>query len=326
LISNSLNELKVKDKAVEFYDQRYLTGYMEEWDGLKKAKVKEVISLLELPKTGKALDFGCGNGVFTDIIKQVLPNWDVYGVEISPVAVKNATEKFPTCTFFGLDDVQSHLGSFDFLFSHHVIEHVQDIRETFDIVNGYLKEKSSQLHILPCGNENSFEYNICVLKKNGIEYENGKRFFFEEPGHLRRLNTEEFCTLEKGIGFLLKKEFYSNQYHGAIDWITKSSPRFVKTLTNDIYAIDETAGKSLKELRKKLLPLTYFQFAYSKYWAIKSKWHKKLIDYIKMGILFVPAMICKRTYDKLTNNSKQEWINRKTERNGSEMFLYFERV
>ena len=60
-----------KETAVEFYDKRYEEGYMEEWDDNKKQKVREVISSLNLPVKGKALDFGCGNGVFTNIIKQM---------------------------------------------------------------------------------------------------------------------------------------------------------------------------------------------------------------------------------------------------------------
>ncbi|MEI2710675.1 MAG: hypothetical protein V9E96_16940 [Chitinophagaceae bacterium] len=59
------------------------------------------------------------------------------------------------------------------------------------------------------------------------------RFFFEEPGHLRRLTTNQFIEHEQKIGFSLIKDFYSNQYDGAINWITKSSPRFVKKLTDN---------------------------------------------------------------------------------------------
>ncbi len=108
---------------------------------------------------------------------------------------------------------------------------MQNLSETFATFNTYLKPNASQLHILRCGNRGSLEYRICDLKSNGIE--KGNRFFFEEPGHLRRLTTDEFTNCERQIGFTLKKEFYSNQFDGAINWITKSSPRFVKKLTDD---------------------------------------------------------------------------------------------
>src|SRR5206468_2239021 len=109
------------------------------------------------------------------------------------------------------------------------------------------------------------------------------RFFFEEPGHLRRLNTLEFERQENRIGFKLAKQYYANQEYGAINWITKSSPRFVKKLTSTDNAVNDEAKNKLKTLRNQLLPLTYMQFPYSKYWSIKSKWHKKLSDYIKLS-------------------------------------------
>lgn len=321
----SKQDLHDTKTAIDFYDKRYQDGYMEEWDDIKKNKVKEVIGLLNLPPKGKALDFGCGNGVFTNIIKQALPAWEVYGVEISPTAVQNAKLKFGHCHFFGIEEAKDYNGFFDFLFSHHVIEHVQDLGETFDIINSYLKPQSGQLHILPCGNAGSYEQQICLLHKDGIEAGKESRFFFEEPGHLRRLTTAEFSACEERIGFSLQHEFYSNQYYGAINWITKSSPRFVKRLTNASTALDEGAKAELDRLKSKLLPLTYLQFPYSKYWAVKSKWHKSATDYIKIALYFLPAMVSKLVYDKYDRLSADEWQKHKTEPNGSEMFLFFKR-
>ena len=53
-----MTDLHNKDVAIEFYEDRYEKGYMEEWDDLKKKKVKEVLLDLNLPPKGKALDFG----------------------------------------------------------------------------------------------------------------------------------------------------------------------------------------------------------------------------------------------------------------------------
>jgi SAM-dependent methyltransferase len=320
-----MKDLYDKNVAIEFYDNRYEQGYMEEWDELKKNKVKETLTLLNLPQKGKALDFGCGNGVFTRLIKDILPGWEVYGVEISKIAVNNAQKKNPDCIFFEAGEAGSYKTQFDFLFSHHVIEHVQDLNETFELINSYLKPVSSQLHILPCGNPGSYEYNICLLKKNGIEKEKANRFFFEEPGHLRRLTTVEFCQYEEKINFKLQKEFYSNQHFGAIDWITKSSPRFVKKLTNADNAIDTAAAEKLKKLKKKLIPLTYLQFPFSKYSNIKTKWEKGIIDYIMLLILYFPSLISKYFFYTWQKRSLSEWNQRKTEQSGSEMFLYFTR-
>lgn len=321
-MSSDLHDINT---ATEFYDNRYEDGYMEEWDELKKEKVRETIRSLNLPESGSALDFGCGNGVFTKIINEVLPKWEVYGVEISRVAVQNAQRKNPDCKFFEATASSGYLNKFDFLFSHHVIEHVQNLEETFTTINDYLKSVSFQLHILPCGNAGSYEYEICKLKTRGIDPNSENRFFFEEPGHLRRLNTEDFKIQESKIGFQLSAAWYSNQKYGAINWITKSSPRFVKRLTNTADAIDKKSIQLLSSMCRKLLPLTYLQFPYSKYWLIKNQWRKKFLDYIKLAILFIPAMIAKPFYFYLQNKAKEEWSTRKTEMNGSEMYLFFKR-
>ncbi len=298
---------------------------MEEWDQSKKTKVEEIIRSLNLPETGKALDFGCGNGVFTIIIKKCLPQWNVYGVEISPVAVQNAKSKFTNCNFFTSDEANNYEHYFDFIFSHHVLEHVQNMSETIKEMDGYLKPKSYQLHILPCGNEGSYEYNICRLNKNGIEKDKDNRFFFEEPGHLRRLTSLDLIQLMQKVNFSVSKQFFANQHYGAINWISKSSPRFVKKLTNISDALNSDAEKKLFELRKELLKLTYLQFPYSKYWMIKSKWSKKSSDYLKLSFLYIPALLSKRVYEKYDKLASEEWNKRKTEENGSEMYLNFQR-
>lgn len=320
-----MKDLHEMENSVEFYDSRYEEGYMEEWDDSKKNKVREILKSLSLPRQGKALDFGCGNGVFTNLIKLCLPEWEVYGVEISKTAVANAKRKYPNCVFFNADDSHHFTHQFDFIFSHHVIEHVADLKETFATINNYLKPTAYQLHILPCGNEGSLEYQICKLKKNGIEKDKENRFFFEEPGHLRRLTSREFEEFEHSIGFTLAKEYYANQYHGAVNWITKSSPRFVKKLTSQQDAIDDHAKEELNRLRKMLLPLTYYQFPYSKYWSIKSKWYKSAVDRIKLLFLAVPSIFSKKVFHKLDSQSDDEWSKKKTEKNGSEMYLFFKR-
>ncbi|KJR40670.1 Methyltransferase type 12 domain protein [Candidatus Magnetoovum chiemensis] len=39
---------------------------------------------------GNGLDFGCGNGVFTKVLKTALPGWNIYGCDLSDVAIENA--------------------------------------------------------------------------------------------------------------------------------------------------------------------------------------------------------------------------------------------
>lgn len=43
-------------QSVEFYENRYEQGYMDEWPIEKKRKIFEVIQDLQLPAKGEALD------------------------------------------------------------------------------------------------------------------------------------------------------------------------------------------------------------------------------------------------------------------------------
>ena len=142
-----------KKYSIEFYKERYEKGYIDEWPIEKKRKIFEVIQELQLPAIGEALDFGCGNGVLTEIIRQALPSWAIYGTDIIKKAVKNAKIRYPNCTFFETNSSIHTQKKFDFVFTHHVFEHVYDLSKVFNQMNKYLKSNSSMLHFLPCGNE-----------------------------------------------------------------------------------------------------------------------------------------------------------------------------
>jgi SAM-dependent methyltransferase len=309
-----------------FYDKRYREGYMESWDTGKIRKVRELLHMLALPAAGKALDFGSGNGVFTRVIKDTLPGWEVSGCEISPTALRNAAEKNPDCSFFGFEEAEKHHGSFDLIFSHHVIEHVDDLPGAFRQLDAFSSPSATHLHILPCGNAGSYEYDLTQMMRNGIEHDREDRFYFEEPGHLRRLREETFTRHLSAYGFKLAARLFSNQYWGAVNWITKSSPRFVKKLTDTRQAVDAAAAGRLAKARRLLLPLTWLQFPKLKYDAAKNRWHKGVKDHLQVSVLFIPALISSPLWHWLERKSDREWDEKKMEPNGSEMFLVYKRA
>ena len=90
-----------KPASIEFYENRYARGYMEEWPAEKKRRIAEMIRSLGLPGTGEALDFGCGNGVLTDVLRESLPTgWRTCGSDLSAKAIENARKWYPGCRFF----------------------------------------------------------------------------------------------------------------------------------------------------------------------------------------------------------------------------------
>ena len=244
-----------KQSSVVFYDERYANGWMDEWPIEKKRRLAELLQGFGLPAQGEALDFGCGNGVFTDVIREALPGWKVYGMDISANAIANARERYPKCTFFVASDPELAGRRFDFVHTHHVLEHVYNLAQVLDDVNSRLKDRVNVLHILPCGNAGSLEDQICRLRTDGINPQAENRCFFEDHGHLRRMTTAQMIQLCQAYDLHLVQQHYSNQYHGAVDWITMSRPGFVQMLTGTETAVDDAARAKLRALRRKLLLL-----------------------------------------------------------------------
>jgi len=297
---------------------------MEEWPIEKKQRVLEVIKSLNLPETGDALDFGCGNGEFTGVLKQALPKWNVYGVDISSIAVNNAKKRHPDCSFFLPSDILLMNKNFDFLFSHHVLEHVDNIDKAWGEIDRYLKKQASSLHILPCGNQESFEYNLCMLKKDGIERDSGDRFFFEDISHLRRLNTDQMNCYAVKYGFNLDVDYYSNQFYGAIKWITQESLSFILGMTNTKKATDLFSAFKLICLRIILLIIKFMRFPANTI-DYKRKSMKSYRYYFLFSMLLIFYPFSKFTNSCLQYMSNSEWKSERSKKNGSEMYLYYKR-
>lgn len=316
--------LKNSEQSKLFYDDRYSKGYMDDWDLRKKQRVFEMFRELGLPDTGCALDFGCGNGVWTDIIKKALPSWKVFGTDISSKAISNSKRRYPHLHFFELANERDFDGKFDFLFSHHVFEHVFDINEAFDTINRLVKKSASMLNILPCGNPGSLEHRIASLAKNGIDQRSG-RFFFEDTGHLRRFDTEQMNLVANTYGFHLRKAYYGYHYWETIDGTVTSNPKFTLEITNLKMAKDEESRTELKRLRNMLLPISILRFPAAvfegrKPWRQKDS--KRLLKLI-LGILY-PFSFPLNFYVK--SRAEQEWNLCKNEKNGSEMYLFYKRT
>lgn len=100
------SDLRDADVAREFYDKRYSTDYMYGWEVRKKRWTLEILRSLDLPKVGKALDFGCGNGIFAELLTRALPGWAIFGTDISPVAIEKAQKRVKNCCFLSLSGLE----------------------------------------------------------------------------------------------------------------------------------------------------------------------------------------------------------------------------
>jgi SAM-dependent methyltransferase len=298
---------------------------MDGWPEHKKNRIFEVIKSLNLPETGDALDFGCGNGEFSGVLRCALPKWNIYGTDISAVAIKNARERHPGCSFFLSSDKGLENKRFDFLFSHHVLEHVENINKAWSEMNHYLKEKSSIFHVLPCGNQGSFEHYVCMLRKDGVDRGQENRFAFEDQSHLRRLTTKQMNDFAVQYNFVLIVDYYSNQFYGAINWITRERVSFVLGLTSLKQAKDIVSVVKLICLRGVLLLIKLMRFPAHLIDYKKDKM-RKLRYYSLFLIFFIFYPLSKLINSCLDYMSDTEWRNKKCEDSGSEMFLYYKRM
>ena len=241
--------------ATDFYDDRYRHGYMEEWAEAKRERVFKLIAELSLPETGKALDFGCGAGVFTEVLRAALPKWEIHGTDISTEAMSIAASKLPDVRFHRLADYPMLTGKFDMVFSHHVLEHVSNLSDSAKIIGSLLKPKASMVHIMPCGDPGSLEHTVCTMRRNGIQQELESRFFFEEDGHLRRLTTNQLVNLWADQGFNLEYAAYANQYYGAIKSVTDFSLQFALDFANPRFATQQCYTGKLRRLQFLLITI-----------------------------------------------------------------------
>jgi trans-aconitate methyltransferase len=313
------------EEIAGFYNDWYASGYMDEWPADKKKRIFEIIRTLNFPETGDALDYGCGNGVFTGVLKQALPKWNVYGFDISSIAIDNARKRYSDCSFFSPSDMHLANKKFDLLFSHHVLEHVDDITGTWHEIDRYLNIQASTLHVLPCGNGGSFEHKVCMLKEDGINKDMGNKFYFEDTSHLRRLNTDQMNRFAVKYGFNLDVDYYSNQFYGAINWITQAGFSFILEMTSPKKAKDKIAKFKLICLRIFLLLIKFMRFPANTIDYKRDKM-RGCKYYFLFSILLIFYPFSKLTNIFLEHMSNSEWNNKRSKKNGSEMYLYYKRT
>ena len=77
------------DRRINYGGYRYMEG---RWVKVAKA----MIDHYELPDRPKILDIGCGKGYLLYDFSKVLPNSEIYGIDISEYAIRNSKEEIKT--------------------------------------------------------------------------------------------------------------------------------------------------------------------------------------------------------------------------------------
>ena len=322
-MSANLYEIK---ESKEFYENNYNEGYMDKWPKTKQKRVLELVRSLPLPKHGIILDYGCGNGIFTDVLKQALPNFEVYGCDISENAIKNATKRFPDCHFFVLEQENPKNIKADFIFSHHVLEHVYNMKQSLAEMNGYMKDNAFALHILPCRNRESFTHKICTLRTDGINQEMENRYYFEYVGHVRRLSPEELNKLMAAHNFVAEQQLYGNHFWGLMKWVSQYSPRYILLFTDTKKCINFKAKVNMLLLRVLLFFLMFLQLPVLVRNYIEMFTKNKSIQKLTLILNFIPFLLSYPFYWLINYLDRYEWKVKRNQKSGSEMYIFYKRT
>lgn len=299
--------------SVGFYDDRYQHGYMGYWSSFEQKRIFDLVKELKLPEQGTFLDVGCGRGIFTHVLAKALPGWKICGCDVSETALKVAAQNNPDGTFYHISSPELKSLKADFIHSHHVLEHTADLDATIRLILNAAKPHCVMLHSLPCNHEGSLEQIVSAKRKKGVDPKSGT-FFFEDDAHLRRMSEEQLTAYFSSSGFRLVSENYSNQYHGAIKWLSESTFGLVWRFTQNDF-----------KLRMKLL-FTWFCFFTASVFDKQDKGRfyaiRKVIQFFFALCFFWLALPVRALYN---HKAKAEWKHDRKKRNGSEMFLAYAR-
>jgi SAM-dependent methyltransferase len=310
------------EAAKQHYDQLYDQGYMEGAEPVTVNALRKIFKVCPFPQEGTALDYGCGSGAYTGFLKEMLPRWKIYGADISETALTKAKNKFPDVSFIMVDSLHEKKGCFDLVFSRHVLEHVQDIEETFTLFDIICKERALLFHNLPCGNPGSLEHAICSMRDGGIDAARDNRFFYEDPTHLRRMTTDDASRLAGRIGFELSDQWYGNHHYAALDWLAKSD----RELRAEIFDAKKVRRLPDKFFLLKYRILTELLVLAKKFVAVCETPAVSLrAIFIKPILRFSIGAVAKRFVSWFDAKVEVERGAQMKKKNGSEMFLLFSR-
>jgi SAM-dependent methyltransferase len=120
-------------------EMKLLCGFMREAPAQPATNLWRAIELPvlanALPRAGRGLDVGCGDGVLTGILRDLLmvarsgPEWDLVGIDVDPAETNLAqqTRTYSEVVTTGATALPFPENSFDFAFANSVLEHIPDL-------------------------------------------------------------------------------------------------------------------------------------------------------------------------------------------------------
>lgn len=313
------------------YDRRYGGNYMDadaysNWvhEGLAVYRVRQ--TLQQIPGSRKRiLDYGCGQGKWTSLLREVFSNAEIVGIDISGVAIEKAANKHSECRFLAFDGVRAPLADaeFDLVFSFHVLEHVLEIDASIHDIARLLRPDGYACIIFPCGNKNSFEDRFVRLLKNGREQSpTGEQIYFfeKEEGHLRRMESAKTIALFRKEGLELLHEFYSGQFFAALDWLVRGTgPHYINGMFRSAIPVNSLASVQLRLMRRLLLGT-------NRYLGYRSLDLTKRRSMLKSIFVRLASKGASKLDEGIMKLARREWDRHRENKAGSVQYLIFQKT
>ncbi len=141
-----------EDVPAEHYDVGIKKNLFQKY--WHSRRFKEVLKVIK-SVTGPVLDVGCHSGTFTNVILNKIGSRDIYGIDISPEAIKLAQKRIPFGHFEVADATKLPFKSdlFDAVFCLEVLEHVDDPLSALREIYRVMKKGSYGVVLVPSDNK-----------------------------------------------------------------------------------------------------------------------------------------------------------------------------
>lgn len=140
--------------------------------------------------SGTLLDIGCGTGYYLNTMKSL--GWSVFGVEKSDYARESAKKHFDIDIVSSLDKLTGER-KFDVITLWHVLEHLQNLKDSMHVIRNLLKDEGILIVALP--NHSSFDADI--YKEEWAAW--------DVPRHLWHFKPDTFSLFAANNGFTIVK-------------------------------------------------------------------------------------------------------------------------
>lgn len=200
-----------------------------------------------LPKKGKLLDFGCGTGAALISASQLLPQWTMYGYDLSPL-FKDDILKIPQVKGFysgSLSDIQN--GPFDLIILWQVLEHLADPVYYLSELKKHLTETGMILISVPDTERNPFD--LAVIDHCSHFSLNSLDMLLQQTGFGIKVDGRNWfhnlltCLITNDISHHINQNDVPSPERYVI-WLKETAKFFNKTIDNNRYAIFGTGMSS----------------------------------------------------------------------------------